>query len=118
MLLIDDIEEVHITSLEGLGSSYRINGYFILKPDDDNQKLKLLFEGVVFGGTYGGHNVSVNMSKEERESLMSKKIGATEEELETLLTEVQRRLLNNEMIVDYGNLKPESREDIDGLNGI
>src|SRR5437588_7467760 len=98
-MLVDDLEEVHLTALEGLGSSYRMKGFFTLK-DAMEGELKMAFEGVAFGGNYGGHNVNVNLSSEDRASLILKK-KCTDAELEDLLSEVQRKLLNNELIVEY-----------------
>ena len=108
-MLVEDLEEVHITALEGLGSSYRMKGFFTMK-NSQGGDLKILFEGVAFGGNYGGHNVSVNISPEDRESLIREKKG-TDSELEDLLSEVQRKMLNNELIVEYENIKPEEHSD-------
>jgi hypothetical protein len=106
---VDDLEEVHITALEGLGSSYRMKGFFILK-NPTRGELKIPFEGVAFGGNYGGHNVNVNISPEDRDALMRDQ-KSTAAEMEELLSEVQRKLLNNEMIVEYENIKPEEHSD-------
>jgi hypothetical protein len=108
-LIVDDLEEVHLTALEGLGSSYRMKGFFTLK-DPSREEIKISFEGVAFGGNYGGHNVNVNISPEDRERLIREKKCA-DAELEELLSEVQRKLLNNEMIVEYENIKPEEHSD-------
>jgi hypothetical protein len=106
---VQDIEEVHLTALEGLGSSYRMKGFFTLK-DSEGGVLKINFEGVAFGGNYGGHNVNVNISPEDRESLIRLR-KSTDAELEDMLSEVQRKLLNNELIVEYENIKPEEHSD-------
>jgi hypothetical protein len=103
--VIEKIEQVYLVSLEGLGSSYRLKGYFTLK--SKNELLKVPFEGVAFGGNYGGHNVNVTIENAERSSIESS--GVTSEEIEELLTEVQRRLLNNEMIVDYSEIKRDDQ---------
>ena len=108
-MIVDDLEEVHLTALEGLGSSYRMKGFFTLK-DSQRGEIKIPFEGVAFGGNYGGHNVNVNISSEDREILIKEKI-STEKDIEELLSEVQRKLLNNEMIVEYENIKPEEHSD-------
>ncbi len=46
-----------------------MKGYFSLKSDQSS--LKVSFEGVAFGGNYGGHNVNVNLTEEGKESLMN-----------------------------------------------
>ncbi|MDA4130653.1 MAG: hypothetical protein OK457_07770 [Thaumarchaeota archaeon] len=112
-MLVQELEEVHITWLEGLGSSYRMKGFFTLK-DPQKGEQKFNFEGVAFGGNYGGHNVNVSLSEEEKRALLDEK-KSTEEELEELLSEVQRRMLNNEMIVEYENIKPETQPDNMGI---
>jgi len=110
-LLVDDLEQVYLTSLEGLGSSYRMKGYFTLKSVSQGT-IKVEFEGVAFGGNYGGHNVNVNLKEEEKRLLATM---ASETQIEELLTEIQRRLLNNEMIVEYGSIKPEEPGDLEGF---
>jgi len=110
-MLVDRLEQVYLTSLEGLGSSYRMKGYFTLG-STFGSTTKVSFEGVAFGGNYGGHNVSVNISDEDKMAISS---GASSDEIEDLMSEIQRRLLNNEMIVDYDNIKPETHENVDGL---
>jgi len=113
-VLIDDLEQVYLTSLEGLGSSYRIKGYFTLRFSSE-ENLKIPFEGVAFGGNYGGHNVNIIISDEEKRELMKRENDSDECHIEALLTEVQRRLLNNEMIVEYDSLKPEESGDLEGF---
>ena len=114
-MLIDNLDQVYITSLEGLGSSYRMKGYFTLNLDSHPES-RIPFEGVAFGGNYGGHNVNVSLTEADKQELMKKAKNATEGQIEELLTEIQRRLLNNEMIVEYDSLKPETPED--GMGGI
>lgn len=109
MALEDLVDDVHLTSLEGLGSAYRMKGYFILKLDKQ-PPLKINFDGVAFGGNYGGHNVSLNVSEEDKQMILRLVTGSNGTEVEDLITEVQRRLLNNEMVVDYDALRPESQE--------
>jgi len=108
------LEDVHVTSLEGLGSSYRLKGYFILKPNN-HPPLKINFDGVAFGGNYGGHNVSLNISSEDKDSITRNVGGTDQQQIEDLISEIQRRLLNNEMIVDYDAIKPENRDVTDSL---
>lgn len=110
-MLAEDLEEVHVTWLEGLGSSYRMKGFFTLKNSSAGE-LKINFEGVAFGGNFGGHNVNVNLPEDDR-SLLLKEKNSPESEIEDLLSEIQRRLLNNEMIIEYDSIKPE--EPSDGL---
>jgi hypothetical protein len=110
-LLVDDLEQVYLTSLEGLGSSYRMRGYFILK-SASRGTTKVAFEGVAFGGNYGGHNVNVSLAEEEKRTLAAV---ASETQIEEILTEIQRRLLNNEMIVEYGSIKLEEPGDLEGF---
>lgn len=100
----EDIE-VHVTWLEGLGASYRIKGYFILDPAKNQAKFE--FDAVAFGGNYGGHNVNVQIDDVVKQKLIeSNKL--TYEQVEDLISEVQRKMLNNEMIVEYDKLKPET----------
>jgi hypothetical protein len=113
-VLTDDLEQVYLTSLEGLGSSYRMKGYFTLKSNSE-RNTKIFFEGVAFGGNYGGHNVSVSITEEEKQALLKTENNTSEVQIEDLLTEVQRRLLNNEMIVEYGSIKPEEPGDLEGF---
>jgi hypothetical protein len=98
-----------VTWLEGLGSSYRMKGFFTLK-DSQEGELKVNFEGVAFGGNYGGHNVSVSLSDDDKVAIIKEK-NSTESELEDLLSEVQRKMLNNELIVEYEKIKPEEHSD-------
>ena len=116
-MLVEDLEQVYITSLEGLGSSYRMKGYFTMKLNHA-EPLKILFDGVAFGGNYGGHNVSVSISEDEKQLLLKKDNNVSDEQLEELLTEIQRRLLNNEMIVVYDSIKPERQEGFDNFSKI
>ena len=113
-MLVDDLEQVYLTSLEGLGSSYRMKGYFTLKSASQSA-MKVDFEGVAFGGNYGGHNVNISLADEDKQLLAAV---APEAQIEELLTEIQRRLLNNEMIVEYGSIKPEEPGDLEGFGKI
>ena len=69
--------------------------------------MKVDFTAVAFGGNYGGHNVNVQISESMTNELIRSK-RCTADEVEELISEVQRRMLNNEMIVEYDKLKPES----------
>ncbi len=102
------LNEVHIISLAGLGSAYQIKGYFTLHLAGDT-RFKVNFKGVVYGGFYGGHNVSIEISRIARNKLVAA-AGLGPTDLDELLSEVQRRLLNGEMIVDYKKIKPEKTE--------
>ncbi len=115
-MLVDELTQVYITALEGLGSSYRMKGYFTLEMSGTS--VKIPFEGVAFGGNYGGHNVNVNITDDDKRSIIENKKVSGDDEVEDLLSEVQRRLLNNEMIVEYANIKPETPQGLDGLGGI
>ncbi len=117
-MLVDDLEQVYLTSLEGLGSSYRMKGYFTMKSSGRGESSSISFEGVAFGGNYGGHNVNVNVSDEDKNKLAKEANGTSEAQIEELLTEVQRRLLNNEMIVKYDSIKPEETGDLEGFGKI
>lgn len=99
----EDIE-VHVTWLEGLGASYRIKGYFIL---DTKKNQKFEFAAVAFGGNYGGHNVNVQIDDAARRSLIDSN-NMSDEQVEDLMSEVQRKMLNNEMVVEYDKLKAET----------
>ncbi len=97
--------EVHVNWLEGLGASYRIKGYFILNPEKIQSSFEL--DAVAFGGNYGGHNVNVQIDEPTKKRLMESN-NLTDEQVEELISEVQRKMLNNEMIVEYDKLKPET----------
>jgi hypothetical protein len=99
----DLLGEVHIQSLKGLGASYRMKGYFQLKLDGSFKRIN--FKGIAFGGHYGGHNVSVELSPRITKTLQSKDDFKDKEQLNELLAEVQRRILNGEMKVEYEKLK-------------
>ncbi len=86
-----------------------MKGFFTLRHSKVGE-LKINFEGVAFGGNYGGHNVNVNVPEDDRKLLQREK-NSPETEIEDLLSEIQRRLLNNEMIVEYENIKPEEHSD-------
>ncbi len=74
------------------------------------------FDAVAFGGNYGGHNVNVKISDEIRNKILKDR-GCSDEELEELISEVQRKMLNNDMIVEYDKLAPQN-ENSDGLGNI
>jgi hypothetical protein len=95
------LKEIHILALEGLGSSYRMKGFF--QVDLNGTKSKINFKGVAFGGHYGGHNVNIEISSVAKKNLA--KFFKGNQEIEDLLSEVQRRILNGEMIVEFDRLK-------------
>jgi hypothetical protein len=97
----NELEEIHIQSLEGLGSSYRMKGFFRLNVKGSLKRVN--FKGVAFGGHYGGHNVSVEISQTAMKSLEG--VFKNKERIEDLLSEVQRRILNGEMTVEFDRLK-------------
>lgn len=100
-----DSIEVHVTWLEGVGASYRIKGFFLVNPEESNSRVE--FDAVAFGGNYGGHNVNVQITDAEKSKLKESN-SLTDEQVEDLISEVQRKMLNNEMIVEYDKLKPET----------
>jgi transcription initiation factor IIF auxiliary subunit len=104
--LVQNLGEVHVIWLEGLGASYRIKGYFVFLADNQEEH-KIEFDAVAFGGNYGGHNINVQISEASRNELMRTN-SSTSEEVEELISEVQRKMLNNEMIVEFDKLKPEN----------
>jgi hypothetical protein len=97
----NELKEIHIQSLEGLGASYRIKGFF--KLDMNGSQSKVNFKGVAFGGHYGGHNVNIEISSTAMKNL--EKIFKSKQQIDDLLSEVQRRILNGEMIVEFDRLK-------------
>jgi hypothetical protein len=101
----DKIEEVSVTSLKGLGASYRIAGTVKIKSTPEDV-IKINYSGVAFGGHYGGHNVNVEISSAARKKIIAS-LSCSDQDVENILAEVQRRLLNGEMKVEYGKLKPE-----------
>lgn len=108
-LQADQIQEVHVQSLTGLGASYRMSGFFLLS--SEGRSLRINFKGVAFGGHYGGHNVSVEISPQAKKKILSFKSFQSDKAIDEILSEVQRRLLNGEMIVEYQKLKPEAPSD-------
>jgi hypothetical protein len=78
-----------------------MKGFF--KLDLDGIMSRVNFRGVAFGGHYGGHNVNIEISSVAKKKLS--KFFNSPEEIEELLTEVQRRILNGEMIVEFDRLK-------------
>ncbi|MGI0078974.1 MAG: hypothetical protein ACRECH_05065 [Nitrososphaerales archaeon] len=110
---LDELEDIHVQSLTGLGASYRMAGFFRLK--SEGKAVKINFKGVAFGGHYGGHNVSVEISPRAKQKIMEFKRFQNDKAIDEVLTEVQRRLLNGEMVVEYKKLKPEG---IDPLGNI
>ena len=112
--LVDRLDQVCLTSLEGLGASYRMKGYFTLR-SEAGALLNISFEGVAFGGNYGGHNVNVNLTDEEKAVIKRQLATTGDEEFDELLSEVQRRLLNNEMNIEYDGIKPRTDDSGIGL---
>ena len=108
----DELKEIHIQSLEGLGASYRMRGFFKLNLKGSLKKVN--FKGVAFGGHYGGHNVNIEISSTSLRKL--EKEFDNREQVEELLSEVQRRILNGEMIVEFERLK--QGPDIDPFGNI
>ncbi len=100
--------EIHIQDLEGLGASYRVQGYFELKLNSEQGLRKFPFTGVAFGGHYGGHNINIELSPEDTKTIQADSDFHTQAELDTLLSEVQRRILNGDMVVEFDKLKQEA----------
>jgi hypothetical protein len=109
LTLVEDLEEVHVTSLDGLGASYLIKGFFTLKSGSE-EKICVDFDAVAFGGNYGGHNISVQLSDAATKDLIERS-KHSRQEIDELISEVQRRMLNNEMIVEFEKLKPETSDE-------
>lgn len=104
----DKIGEIYVRSLEGLGASYRLKGIFELKEKDGSVK-RINFKGVAFGGHYGGHNVSIEVSAKARKVLQNAMSSEDEQIFEDLFSEIQRRLLNGEMKVDFQRLRRQDK---------
>src|SRR5579875_4033824 len=98
----DKVDEIHLQSLMGLGSSYQMKGYFILK--SKNKSIKINFKGIAFGGHYGGHNVSIQVSAQARKNIVATGQFKDDADIDNLLSEVQRRILNGDMIVEFKNI--------------
>ncbi len=105
-MAFEGLDDIHLTWLSGLGSSYRMKGYFRLGVN--NSRLKVSFRGVAFGGLYGGHNVSVEISKLWKKKLHE--VNIDESKIEELLIEVQRRIMQGDMIVEFERIKPEGSD--------
>ncbi|MHB8565973.1 MAG: hypothetical protein ACYC7D_02965 [Nitrososphaerales archaeon] len=109
----DEIKEVHVISLAGLGASYRMIGYFSLETME-GKIVKINFKGLAFGGHYGGHNVNVQISPKAKKNIIAAR-SCSALEVDSILAEVQRRMLNGEMIVEYDKIKPENPEPLGNL---
>jgi hypothetical protein len=112
-----EIGEIHIQSLEGLGASYRMTGFFSLKADPKD--LKVDFNGVAFGGHYGGHNVNIEISDGLKEKIMSLPELNSQESVDAVLSEVQRRILTGDMTVDFETIRNEEEtQNVDPFGNI
>lgn len=83
-------------------------GFFKLK--SEGKVVKINFKGVAFGGHYGGHNVNVEISPRAKQKIMELKKFQNDKAIDEILTEVQRRLLNGEMVVEFKKLKQEGTD--------
>jgi hypothetical protein len=92
--------EVHLDDLKGLGTAYKIAGYAKM------EQHILRFTGIVFGGHYGGHNVSVRFTKAAKR-ILTNKMGLNKHGITDFEAEVQRRILEGKMIVHYERLSPD-----------
>ena len=113
MVFEKEILEVHVTSLAGLGASYRMLGFFYLKPAQE-KRIRINFKGFAFGGHYGGHNVSIQISPKARKNIIDA-LSGSDSDVDGVLAEVQRRMMNNEMIVEFEKIRPETPESVDNL---
>ena len=109
----EELKDIHVTWLSGLGSSYRMKGFFRLFLENKVQKIN--YKGVAFGGIYGGHNVSVEISKLKKKKL--KAAGLNDQEIEELLTEVQKRIMQGDMVVEFEKIKPEQTDTLGNISG-
>ena len=112
-LPFDEVKEVHVNTLTGLGASYQMKGFFFLE-DKGAKLLKINFKGLAFGGHYGGHNVNIQVSSAARKTIQRAR-DYTESQVDEILAEVQRKMLNGEMIVEYEKLKPDNQEPLGNL---
>ncbi len=112
-MAFDEIGEIHVTFLAGLGASYRMSGYFLLS-SLEGKVVKVNFKGLAFGGHYGGHNVNIEVSRRARKNITIAR-SCKDSDVDEILSEVQRRMLNGEMIVEYDRIKPESPEPLGNL---
>jgi hypothetical protein len=78
-----------------------MKGFFKVKIDGSQKRVN--FKGVAFGGHYGGHNVSIEVSPVALKNLEA--FLKDKDRIEELLSEVQRRILNGEMTVEFNKLK-------------
>ena len=110
------IGEIRIQNLEGLGASYRMSGFFVLKLKEE---IQIEFSGVAFGGHYGGHNVNIQISEETKKKLSEILEFSSNESIDELLSEVQRRILNGDMTVDFQSIKnDEEQQNVDPFGNI
>jgi hypothetical protein len=115
-LLQSQVGEIRIQNLQGLGASYRMSGFFELKSEEN---MRVEFSGVAFGGHYGGHNVNIEISDEIKNKLQNLPELSSQEAIDELLSEVQRRILNGEMTVDFETIKnEEEQQNVDPFGNI
>ena len=90
-----------------------MSGFF--KIQSEGKLLKINFKGVAFGGHYGGHNVNIEISPRARQKIMALRRFQNDKAIDEILSEVQRRLLNGEMVVEFQKLKPEAGDALGGF---
>jgi hypothetical protein len=112
------VEEIHLTSLSGIGASYRLKGYFkIRSAGAPASKLRVSFKGIAFGGLYGGHNVNLELSPKARRAALKVLSAGDEKALEDLISEVQRKIMQGDMVVDFEKIKPDSTDLLGNVTG-
>ncbi len=88
-----------------------MKGYFRLEQE---RPLRINFKGIAFGGVYGGHNVNIEISQAAKKKLASS--GLDSDGIEELLVEVQRRIMGDDMIVEFDKIKPEQTDALGNIS--
>lgn len=93
--------EVHIESLDEQGRVTYISGYF------EFRKTRLKFNAIGMEG-YGGPNIGATLSEETLATL--RKIGLNHEEIDELITALQRKIMEGEAHVELRSADAEHTE--------
>lgn len=91
--------EVHIDALDEQGRVTYISGYFEIR------KTHLKFNAIGMEG-YGGPNIGATLSDETLEAL--RQLGLNHEEIEDLITALQRKIMEGEAHIELRDSKDQS----------
>ena len=91
--------EVYIDTLDEQGRVTYISGYF------ETRKTRLKFNAIGMEG-YGGPNIGATLSDETLEAL--RQLGINHEEIEELITALQRKIMEGEAHIELRDSKDQS----------